>query len=145
MTDVNNFNLRVYGLWIHENHVLICHEERNKFKLTKFPGGGIEKGEGIGEALKREFIEELNLEIAIDTLFYVNDFLQLSAFNKSDQLISFYYLVQPKGVIINLVNERIFSMDGLNFEWKAIKTLTPHLFTFPIDKVVAEMLLKNFN
>ena len=56
-----NFNLRVYGLLINElNQVLISDENRNGFAFTKFPGGGMEFGEGFKETLIREFQEELN-------------------------------------------------------------------------------------
>ena len=36
----------------------------------EFPGGKLEKGETIEECLKREWIEELNLEIEIDREIY---------------------------------------------------------------------------
>ena len=89
-----NFNLRVYGLLINElNQVLISDENRNGFAFTKFPGGGMEFGEGFKETLVREFQEELNIEIEVNELFYFNEFFQVSKFNPKDQLFSFYYLV----------------------------------------------------
>ncbi len=46
------FNVRVYGLFVHSHlGVLLSHEELSGFKFTKFPGGGLEWGEGLTEAI----------------------------------------------------------------------------------------------
>jgi len=142
---VKNFNLRVYGLLIHDNSVLITHEHRAGIVMTKFPGGGLEKGEGILEALKREFIEEMNLEIEVGEIFYVNDFLQISAFNSDDQLISFYYKIQTANPqTISIEGDRTILEKGQQiFEWVKFEELCNYEFTFPIDRVVVE-LLKSF-
>lgn len=147
------FNLRVYGILLNEAHeVLLSHESRNGFRFTKFPGGGVEFGEGLVEALHREFIEELGLKIKKSTFFYVNEFFQPSVFNPSDQLIAFYYLVTVDLQEINpeLISKPPNLLDSDDYEvfnWHAIKGLDPDLFTFPIDqKVLIEIqdkLLKN--
>ena len=100
----SRFNIRVYGILIQEGKVLITDEVRSGVKMTKFPGGGLEFGEGIAECLIREFKEELNIRISIKTLFYVNDFYQVSSFNKNEQLVSIYYLVSldEVGVVIGI-------------------------------------------
>ena len=56
---IEKLNLRVYGLLLNNNgEVLLTDESRFGMEFTKFPGGGIELGEGISDCLKREFIEE---------------------------------------------------------------------------------------
>src|SRR6478735_10288577 len=88
------FNVRVYGLLINEaNEVLISDEQEYGFKFTKFPGGGLEYGEGLIEGLKREFVEECNTEVEVISHFYTTDFFVKSAFNDS-QIISVYYNVK---------------------------------------------------
>ena len=90
------FNVRVYGILVNkQNEVLISDEQLGNFAFTKFPGGGLEYGEGIIDALKREFIEECNLEIDVIRHLYTTDFFEKSSFNDS-QIISIYYLVRPK-------------------------------------------------
>lgn len=88
------FNVRVYGILIDdENRVLISDERTQNVSFTKFPGGGLEYGEGLLDALKREFIEECNLRVEIVRHIYTTDFYEKSSFNNS-QIISIYYQVK---------------------------------------------------
>ena len=144
---MKSFNLRVYGLLINDrNEILISDERRNGHSFTKFPGGGLEFGEGLVEGLKREFQEELSIEIEVEELFYVNDFHQLSAFNDNHQLISFYYFVKyDSWSKISLTKYEIpLTSDGEKQRWIPIIELTEHDFTFPIDKIVLEKIRSSF-
>jgi 8-oxo-dGTP diphosphatase len=90
---ISRFNLRVYGLFIHEGSILITDEYRMGQLLTKFPGGGMQLGEGTLECLKRECMEELEQEIHIKCHFYTTDFFQPTFFlPQTEQLISIYYM-----------------------------------------------------
>ena len=103
--EEKNFNIRVYGLLINDrNKILLSDESRNGMVFTKFPGGGLVFGEGTIDCLKREFIEELGIEIEVMELFYFTDFHFHSAWNKHDQLISIYYFLD-----YNLKNTLKFS------------------------------------
>jgi len=89
------FNVRVYGILVNENNeVLISDEKTQNVSFTKFPGGGLEYGEGLIDALKREFMEECALEIEIVKHIYTTDFYEKSSFNES-QILSVYYQVRP--------------------------------------------------
>jgi 8-oxo-dGTP pyrophosphatase MutT (NUDIX family) len=143
---VTRFNLRVYGIVINDQgEVLISHERRNGFEFTKFPGGGLELGEGILDALKREFLEELGVPVESARLFYLNEFYQTSVFKTEDQIISFYYLVTLKStkITVGVKNQPVGSMDSSDFEWVewlALTDLIPDQMTFPIDKIVVTEL-----
>ena len=130
------FNIRVYGIWIQDNKVLINEELIRNRIIIKFPGGGLDWGEGIIDCLKREWKEELGIDIEVLEHFYTTDFFQASAFDSS-QVISIYYLVMAEApdVIINHVpHERTFWMD--------LKEISADTFTLAIDKKVGEMLQK---
>ncbi len=138
-----NFNIRVYGLLINElNQVLISDECRNGFSFTKFPGGGMEFGEGFKETLIREFQEELGIEIHVNELFYFNEFFQVSKFNPKDQLFSFYYKVSYadwKSIITNQ-HDVPLKTEGEKHRWISLNELKKEQFTFLIDQLVAEKL-----
>lgn len=143
MISDKRYNVRVYALLLNEkDEVLISDERRNGVSFTKFPGGGLEWGEGTNDCLKRELQEELEIEVELDELFYVNDFFQKSAFRDTDQLFSFYYLVSlVSGVIVTHQHEVPLTIEGEQFRWVKRSELSESLFTFPIDKIVAARLL----
>lgn len=139
---MKQFNIRVYGLLLNENNeVLLSDETRNGFSFTKFPGGGLEWGEGIHDCLKREFKEELGISIRVGELFYLTDFFQESAFNQNDQLISVYYIVSTEQEL----NREFLSEHGEQWRWHVITDLSEKDVTFPIDKLVATMLAQKTN
>jgi len=141
------FNVRVYGLLINEaNEVLISDEQEYGFKFTKFPGGGLEYGEGLIEGLKREFVEECNTEVEVISHFYTTDFFVKSAFNDS-QIISVYYQVKAVSDLLFTTKTVVFDFDGegdvlQSFRWVKLSDLTVDAFTFPTDQYVADLLLK---
>ncbi len=131
----NRFNIRVYGILLHKGKILINEELIREKLITKFPGGGLHYGEGIADCLKREWKEELDLDINILSHCYTTDFFQASAYDNS-QVISIYYWVSsdkiPEVLINHIPNERTFWMD--------IKDVSKDTFTLPIDKIVGGML-----
>lgn len=128
------FNVRVYGIRIQDGQLLVNEEMIRGERVIKFPGGGLDWGEGTIDCLKREWKEELDLDIEVLEHFYTTDFFQHSAYDDS-QVISIYYLVaaSPDDDIINYVpGERTYWMD--------LKDVNAGIFTLPIDKKVGSML-----
>jgi ADP-ribose pyrophosphatase YjhB (NUDIX family) len=133
---MKRFNLRVYGLFINDQQeALVSEEIIHGTRIIKFPGGGLEFGEGLTEGLKREWKEELEADIDVIAHYYTTDFFQPSAWDDS-QVISIYYLVKPLG---NL--EFPYYNNKERFYFLPLKALS-HKMDLPIDKVVAVMLEK---
>ena len=63
MTQQGPANLRVYGVLLRGGRVLIAAEQVASRDVLKLPGGAVEAGETPEQALRREFMEEGNLEI----------------------------------------------------------------------------------
>jgi 8-oxo-dGTP diphosphatase len=141
------FNLRVYGIVINDNNeVLIADEERKGVQFTKFPGGGLEFGEGTIDCLKREFIEELNQDIVELEHYYTTDFYIGSAFNEQEQLISIYYKVKLEDLSMLTISEnkfdfKVVSEEMISLRWLSLQSLSQNDVTFQIDKKVIEMLM----
>jgi 8-oxo-dGTP diphosphatase len=140
---IDKFNLRVYGICLLDESVLLVHENLNGFAFTKFPGGGLEFGEGLKEALVREIKEELDLDCNILEHFYTTDFFQQSAFKANEQLISVYFLIDI--LEINSVYSFPLQLDQgenhqLRFFWQRISEMDESMLTFPIDKLILERL-----
>ena len=143
------FNVRVYGICIHNGNILVTDEIRYGKMITKFPGGGLQFGEGTADCLKRECIEEFGQKVEVKEHFYTTDFFQPSAFNDKQQVISIYYFISvPEPEKIS-VTKKTFDFpeakeEAQTFRWIALKDLSENDFTFPIEKKVSLLLKKIF-
>jgi len=144
------FNVRVYGLLINDkNEVLISDEQEYGMCFTKFPGGGLEFGEGLIDGLKREFIEECDAAVEIVNHFYTTDFFVKSAFNDS-QVISVYYIVKNVTELNLNIKTLVFDFDVdgdvlQSFRWTKIADLKAGDFLFPTDQYVVKLLKNNYD
>ncbi|MCD6019851.1 MAG: hypothetical protein K0S53_2972 [Bacteroidetes bacterium] len=150
---MRNFNVRVYGILIHEDKVLVSDEHIKGMNVTKFPGGGLEFGEGTIDCVIREFKEELALDIEVISHFYTTDFFVNSAFSVNNQVISIYYLVKtkehfdPKQTSFK-ISKKPFDFEkkkegGQSLRWINLDKISENDFTFIIDKRIGDMLYNN--
>ena len=147
------FNIRVYGILINEQRQVLVSDEfiRGNY-YTKFPGGGLEFGEGTRDCLAREFMEEMNLRVEVGDHIYTTDFYQMSAFNPSHQIISIYYFAKALEPITAPLRSLPFDFDEqqLNVYTEVGETETfrfvnwddfsDETVNLPIDKIVATLL-----
>lgn len=149
-TGMKHIIIRVYGIWIDENaRVLLSDERIGKREFTKFPGGGLEPGEGTHDALRREWMEELQTDIDIIEHIYTTDFFQASAFHENTQIISIYYRVKPfespKIPLYDMPQPFNYQVEREEiFRWVKLDNLNEYMLTFPIDKIIAKFLLSKY-
>jgi 8-oxo-dGTP diphosphatase len=147
------FSVRVYGILLGENkQVLVSDELIRGGYYTKFPGGGLEFGEGTRECLKREFKEEMDLDVEVGDHLYTTDFFQMSAFNPEYQIVSIYYWVKALEPIRAPLRQKPFDFDEREMkiyeerkETETFRFIDADAFgqdtvTLPIDKVVAKLI-----
>ncbi len=145
------FNLRVYGVLITENREVVVSDEfiRGGY-FTKFPGGGLEFGEGTRDCLRRELVEEMNLKVEVGEHIYTTDYFQMSAFNASHQIISIYYYIHPLETITTIFKQQAFDFSTAQtadpkgqaevFRLIPLEQFDASCVTLPIDKVVAGLI-----
>ena len=151
------FNVRVYGiLFDKDNRLLVSDEFVRGSYFTKLPGGGLELGEGTRDCLKREFKEEMDLNVEVCEHLYTTDFFQMSAFRPDHQIISIYYLVKALEKITAPLRDKLFDFDETQlavyndtgetetFRFIDWKNFTADAITLPIDKIVTSLLREKY-
>ncbi|EID45694.1 NUDIX hydrolase [Parageobacillus thermoglucosidasius] len=112
--------VRAAGVVVHNEHILL-HKMDDFWVL---PGGGV-GFEATTEGLKREFKEELGIEIKIKNLLWVaENFFEYN--NQKEQSIEFYYLIEfPENSA--LYNQNSFEgcegKQTLKFKWHKIDNI----------------------
>tara|TARA_B100001093_G_C26697581_1_gene957581 strand:+ start:686 stop:1111 length:426 start_codon:yes stop_codon:yes gene_type:complete len=135
---INSFNIRVYGLILESGLILLSKELIMGEEVIKFPGGGLEHGEGLIEGLNREFKEEMGQRIYNVKHYYTTDFFQRSSFKLTDQLISIYYTGKLKHKVVNKINKP--KKEQPVFIWEKLERLNEVKFKFPIDQLIIKKL-----
>lgn len=147
---ITSLNLRVYGILLNEMKQVLVSDERiyyNNLEVTKFPGGGLELGEGPIDCIIRECKEELGIDIEVIDHLYTTDFFQQSAFNPEHQIISIYYIIKPLQNLQIPVNNgsAIYPKEVSEyFRFVDWKYFNEEVMTLPIDKIAAKILKKKY-
>jgi len=151
-------SIRVYGILINEQRqVLVSDEYIRGNYFTKFPGGGLEVGEGTKDCLAREFMEEMNLKVAVGEHIYTTDIYQQSAFNAAHQILSIYYFAKAIEEIKVPLRNKIFDFDEQQLKiYESTKQIETFRFinwtdfssdamTLPLDKIAAGIVKKQLS
>jgi 8-oxo-dGTP diphosphatase len=137
-----HFTIRIYGIYIKDHHVLLSQEKQGGMDMLKFPGGGLEYGEGTLDCLKREMLEEFELKIEVRSHIYTTDFFVNSTFHTNTQVMSIYYEIQP---LDEIPVGRIFTEANGEQQllWQPLANWDGANLSFPIDRHVVSLLVKN--
>ncbi len=122
------------GVLIKDGKVLLIHRIKNGEDYYTFPGGGVEEGENVDEALKREMKEELSLDVLKYRKLFVNEI--------TDRNEVFYFIEEFEGIpeLGGPERERMSTENQYALEWHPIKEL-PRLS----GKYLGENILRLFD
>ena len=127
------FRPSVYGVIINDNKILLSKQ----WDGYDFPGGGIEKGERIERALKREVYEEVGVKIDGVNLIECTDDFYLSKNDKVLHSILMFYVIDKfsgEPTIDNIDKTELSYISG--FEWVKIDDLDKIKFYNGVDSIV---------
>ena len=111
----------VYALILHNDKILLLNtRSTGKYSL---PGGGVDIGEKMENALRREVREETGLEISIERLVgFKEHFFYYDPLDQAFHSFLFFYLCHPKTFDL-LSNEEINDGEVDSPRWFNITTL----------------------
>ena len=155
--NITRFNIRVYILLFdeHKKSLLLSDEIVEGEYYTKFPGGGLEYGEGILDCLHREAREELGQDVEVLKHFYTSENFQASRFKPEEQIICVYYNCWlPENAqgwrlpVFRVTGQKFDFVENRereeSFRWQTINTLREEDMSLPLDRLVVMRLLAEF-
>ncbi|TDT68647.1 ADP-ribose pyrophosphatase YjhB (NUDIX family) [Hypnocyclicus thermotrophus] len=98
-----NPRVRVAGILVKEGKLLLIQHKKNGKEYWLLPGGGVDFGETMQKALKREFIEETNLNIRVNDLLFISEAIDP---NGEKHIINFFFEVEYSSGILKLSKEK---------------------------------------
>jgi len=116
----------VYGIYAEDGKLLVINKNggpyKNRFDL---PGGSLEEGETLSEAMKREFLEETGLEIEIMESIGIKDFKLPWLWKEFTDVhhIAVYYSVRKIGGRLR-IPEQFEGQDSSGAVWVTQKDIS---------------------
>ena len=101
--------VRVAGILIEDDRILLIEHTKNNRKYWLVPGGGVDWGESAAEALIREFKEETGLDIEVEKFLFISETI---APDKQKHVINLYFKikkVENSSNIMKLGEEKILT------------------------------------
>ncbi len=151
--NIKRFNIRVYILLFDESNtrILLSDEIVEGENYTKFPGGGLEYGEGLLDCLHREAREELGQDVEVLHQYYTSEIFQPSKFSPENQIICVYYqCCLPKNKdgrrspTFRVTEQKYDFIEkrerAESFRWQMIDSLREEDLSLPLDRQVVKRL-----
>ena len=150
---VRRFNVRVYFFLLDrplidgqpdpDSQVLLSDEFLSGKNCTKWPGGGLEFGEGPRECALREAEEELGQPIALGPLVHATGNFVRSSWRGEEQVLCQYYLATLISPVEFRVATELHAYPGENaesFRWKPLSKVDKQDLTFEVDQDAIQAL-----
>jgi len=128
-----SFRASVYAIMIVDGKILLI-KNRSSGKYA-FPGGGIEIGEPILDALVREVKEETGLNIKVESFFHFKEhFFYYDPLDQAFHSFMVFYLCHPQSFVL-IENEKIDDIESESPEWFDLYSLSREIVQSPLREI----------
>jgi len=115
MSDAYCYKVRVGVVLIHDQKILLVRQNNRPFWV--FPGGTLEMNESVTECAVREMKEEINLDVSIEKVLYLADFLHPGKDKQPRHTVDIFMLARyERGTPMMTVDENLNDMGFFTLE-----------------------------
>ncbi|MGQ9842880.1 MAG: NUDIX domain-containing protein [Spirochaetota bacterium] len=125
--------IRVAGLVVDEDKILMIAHKKGDEIYWLLPGGGVEYQESLDEALKREFLEELGLSVAVCDIALIADSIEP---NGKRHIVNIVFWCKLINQSIRLGNEKIL----YDFSYKHVNEVADIIMYPPLNEYIIQLL-----
>ncbi|MGM9988792.1 MAG: NUDIX hydrolase [Bacillaceae bacterium] len=121
-TNVGVLNIRTAGILIKNNHVLLHKNVNDQF--WALPGGRVAINEESKESVKREYKEELGIDVEVTRLLWIVE--NFFTYNNDDfHELGFYYLLKLENGESFFKEDSFYGLEGehLIYKWFSVDEL----------------------
>ena len=90
MASPSEIEVRVAGVLVRDGRALLVKHDKPEGSYWVVPGGRIEFGETLSDALRREFMEELCMDVKVGDFAFLND---AAPSDKARHIVNVYFHV----------------------------------------------------
>lgn len=125
--------IRVTGILIKDNSILLLDQNVEDSRSWSLPGGTLEEGETLEQALVREMREETGLEVAVNDFLYICDNIA-----PNRHVVHLTFLVTEIGGTIGEITEGVDTNVIRNVVYVPIEDLEKHGFSSKFKVLVQQ-------
>lgn len=123
--------VRVTGILLENDRLLLLNQDTGQGRAWSLPGGKVEEGEQIGEALVREMKEETGLDVTPGRLLYVCDF-----FDDEAHIVHITFELTTVGGVVGAVEQGADTREIRGVEFVPIDKLQSLGFSERFEQLV---------
>lgn len=128
------FRPSAYGITIDADRVLLTRLKDG----FDFPGGGVDLGEDLRDAVRREVAEETGIDVDVGDLLHATDdyFIHPVSLRPHHSLLYYYVCSNPRGEIsMEKFDESDRALGTLMAEWVPLERIETIKFYNPVESV----------
>jgi ADP-ribose pyrophosphatase YjhB (NUDIX family) len=100
--------VKVRAVILIDGHLVVSRERRRGIEYVLLPGGRVQRGESVTDALRREVEEEIGLEIEPKKLLYVTEVVGTHAVHD----LNLIWLAEPRDPTGEIDDRLLVALDG---------------------------------